>query len=71
MALFIDDGVVNRGHRHALQNPNYEKTGIAICKHNSHYKFMVSIAYADRFVINEFGRRKINQARNLMTNRHP
>ena len=63
LALYIDDGVMDRGHRNALQNPNYKRTGIAVCKHNSHYKRMVSIAYADQFELNENARKIITKSR--------
>ena len=60
MALFIDDGVPDRGHRAALQNPGYTLTGIASCKHNSKYRNLVVFAYASAFTLNRQAKRKIN-----------
>jgi len=52
MALFIDDGVSNRGHRKALQNKTYQYTGIAKCPHSSQYGEMIALAYATNFTLN-------------------
>jgi uncharacterized protein YkwD len=49
MGLFVDDGVVSRGHRLNLMNENYRITGIAYCEHASDYKFMTEIIYAGGF----------------------
>jgi len=55
MALFVDDAVADRGHRNALQNPDYFKTGVAFCKHNSRYEEMIALAYASTFEISAHG----------------
>ena len=60
-ALFIDDGVADRGHRNALQNNAYNKTGIAFCDHNSQYKNMISFAYATTFSLSDYGRMQIQK----------
>jgi uncharacterized protein YkwD len=44
--LYIDDGVADRGHRTSIQNKRFKYVGIAYCPHNSKYKGMVAIAYA-------------------------
>jgi uncharacterized protein YkwD len=61
MALYIDDGVKNRGHRRALQNPAYNYTGIAHCQHRSQYTEMIAIAYATNFSLNSKGFRRIQK----------
>ena len=60
-ALFIDDGVANRGHRLSLQFKDYYLTGLAYCSHKSSYHGMVAIAYADDFKVNEKGKREIQK----------
>jgi uncharacterized protein YkwD len=51
-ALWIDDGVADRGHRRAIMSKEYFKVGIAYCSHKSVYEGMVAIAYATDFEIN-------------------
>ena len=43
--LLIDDGVVNRGHRKNILNPEYSVAGIAIYKHKT-YKWNCVHDYA-------------------------
>ena len=46
--LYIDDGVLSRGHRKSMINPNFTKTGIAYCKHSTSTGMLV-ITYAGDF----------------------
>ena len=48
-ALFVDDGVKNKGHREAIVNRNYDKVGLAYCEHKSELKAMLIIVYAAGF----------------------
>lgn len=52
MSLLIDDGIADNNHRRAIFNSAYTKTGMAYCSHNSQYKNMIAIVYAEEFVPN-------------------
>lgn len=43
LQLYIDDGVEDRGHRHAMMNPNLRLTGMASCSHRGFGKMIVAV----------------------------
>ncbi len=46
--LIVDDGVADRGHRSAIFDSNYSKTGVA-CGEHSFYGVMCVITYASQY----------------------
>jgi uncharacterized protein YkwD len=52
--MFIDDGVVGRGHRLNLWGEAFGVTGVNICPHTD-YEFMTVVLYAGDYEINEYG----------------
>lgn len=62
MELFIDDGVVGRGHRSNIWDSTYRKTGIAHCE-TANRETLVVITYAGNFVIAPARQRAVEQAR--------
>ena len=61
ISLYIDDGVLDRGHRSAITNPKYNYVGVAYCPHNSSFEGMVALAYATDFILNELGKAEIER----------
>ena len=55
ISLFVDDGVLDRGHRVAIQNKEYTKVGIAYCNGK------VAIAYATDFGTTMEGEQEIER----------
>ena len=58
MQLFIDDGVIDRGHRKTILSSDVKVVGIATCTHKV-YGHMAVLVYAGSFEINEAGKKKI------------
>jgi len=59
LQLYIDDGVKDRGHRHAMLNPDLKLVGMHHCKHRA-YGGMLAVAYAVSFTPSRFGERQLD-----------
>ena len=51
-SLYVDDGVPSRSHRNTMDHPMLKYVGMAICPHNSKYKQMLVIDYAEEITEN-------------------
>ena len=46
--LFVDDSIINRGHRENIWSDIFSVTSVAHCEHST-YTFMTVINYAENF----------------------
>jgi len=59
LQLYIDDGVADRGHRHAMLNPALKLVGMHHCQHRG-YGGMLAVAYAVSFTPSAHGERQLD-----------